>query len=287
MTIRQALKEFLQEKILENKRPATVAWYESTISYLLRDMLDEEVEHLTRQRVVEVLSRDVAPSTLANYDRALRGFVNWLLAVDYLRANPFRGRKRPKEEWRLKQVLSAEEIKALFKAASRDPRFRYRNLSILALALGSGLRASEICRLQLGDVNWEEMTVTVAGKTGAGVVPLTRETMRYLRLYVERERKTTTPYLFAHRNRPLTPQSLSTWIRRQAKAAGIQRPIGMHLLRHTFATHYLNSGGDPYTLQRILRHKSPAMTSRYLHFITDDLRRRLAPIDLVALARMG
>lgn len=285
MTIRQALKEFLTEKSLENKRPKTIEWYNNTVSYLLRDYLDQDVQVLTRQLVAQVLDKKVKPATLANYDRALRGFVNWLLAVDYLEKNPFKGRKRPKDEFYLKPVLTQEEIKALFKAASRDPRYRYRNLSILALALGSGLRAAEICRLQLGDVLWDEAALRVVGKNGPGVVPLTRETMRYLRLYVERERKTTTPYLFAHRNRPLTTSSLSSWIRRQAKAAGIDRPIGMHILRHTFATHYLNAGGDPYTLQRILRHKSPAMTTRYLHFLTEDLRRRLNPIDLVALAR--
>lgn len=285
MTIRQALKEFLQEKTLENKRPATIKWYSSTLEYLLRDYMDLEVEAIDRQLVNQVLDKKVKPATLANYDRALRGFVNWLVGVDYLAKNPFKGRKRPKEEFYLKEVLTPEEIKALFKAASRDPRYRYRNMSILALALGSGLRAAEICRLQLGDILWDEYALRVQGKNGPGLVPLTRETVRYLRLYVERERKTTTPYLFAHRNKPLTTHSLSSWIRRQAKAAGIERPVGMHLLRHTFATHYLNAGGDPYTLQRILRHKSPNMTTRYLHFLTEDLRRRLNPIDLVALAR--
>ncbi|ABU96838.1 hypothetical protein [Thermus phage P23-45] len=285
MTIEQALKEFLKEKRLEGKREKTLRWYESTVRYLLKEHLNKPLDALTRNLVVEVLDKPVAPATLANYDRALRGFVNWLIGVEYLEHNPFKGRKRPKEEFYLKDVLTLDEIKALFKAAMRDPRYRYRNASILALALGSGLRAAEICRLQVADILWDEMAVRVHGKTGHGVVPVTRETLRYLRLYLDRERKATSPYLFVHRNRPLTSEVLSHWIKRQAKVAGINKKVGMHLLRHTFATNYLKSGGDPFTLQRILRHKSPAMTSRYLHFLTADLRERLEPIDLVSLAR--
>jgi integrase/recombinase XerD len=285
MLIEEALKEFLKEKRLEGKREKTIRWYDSTVRYLLKDYLHEPLEVLTRGVITKVLDKKVSPATLANYDRALRGFVNWLIGVEYLSTNPFKGRKRPKEEFRLKDVLTLDEVKRLFQVAMKDPRYRYRNASILALALGSGLRAAEICRLQVADIMWDDMLLRVHGKTGYGVVPLTRETMRYLRLYLDRERKATSPYLFVHRNRPLTSEVLSHWIKRQAKAAGIEKKVGMHLLRHTFATNYLKNGGDPFTLQRILRHKSPAMTHRYLHFLPSDLLERLEAIDLVSLAK--
>ncbi len=285
MTIRQALEEFLTEKKLEGRRPATLDWYSKNIELLLRPYMDQDVSVLTRALVTQVLNREVSRSTLAIYDRALRGFCNWLFGVGYLQENPFRGRKRPKEEFRLKPVLTLDELRALYRVAGKDPRYRYRNRAILAVAMSTGLRASEICRLTLQDVLWDEHALSVQGKTGPGVVPLTRDTVKALRLYVERERKATVPWLFVHQNRPLTPQSLSRWIHRLAKMAGINRPVGMHLLRHTFATHYLKNGGDPYTLQRILRHKSPAMTTRYLHFLTEDLREKLQPIDLVAMVK--
>jgi integrase/recombinase XerD len=285
MTIRLALEEFLTEKKLEGRRPATLTWYRKTVEYLLRDYLDQDLAVLNRALVTKVLHRDVRPSTLALYDRALRGFCNWLFGVGYLQENPFRGRKRPKDEFYLKPVLSLDELKRLYLAAGRDPRFRYRNQAILAVVLSTGLRASELCRLTLQDVLWDEMALRVQGKTGPGVVPLTRDTLKALRLYVERERKANVPWLFVHANKPLTPQSLSRWINRLAKAAGIERPVGMHLLRHTFATHYLRNGGDVFTLQRILRHRSPSMTSRYLHFLTDDLREKLQPLDLVGMVK--
>ncbi|MFD3004339.1 tyrosine-type recombinase/integrase [Thermus tengchongensis] len=287
MTILEALEEFLQEKRVEGKRPATIRWYQQTVSYLLREHLDQPLVALNRSLVTQALLKNVSQATLGNYDRALRGFCNWLVAVGYLDKNPFQGRKRPRQDFRPRQVLSLDEIAALFAAARKDPRFRFRNQAILALALGAGLRASEICRLTLQDIQWEEAVLRVEGKTGFSVVPLTKDTLRYLRLYVDRERRATIPYLFVHRNRPLNANALSRWIHRLAKTAGIDRPVGMHLLRHTFATHFLKSGGDPFTLQRILRHKTPAMTSRYLHLLTEDLRERLQTVDLVALVKRG
>lgn len=287
MTIFEALMEFLQEKRVEGKRPATIRWYQQTVSYLLREHLDQPLETLNRHVVTQALLKNVSQATLGNYDRALRGFCNWLVAVGYLAKNPFQGRKRPRQDFRLRQVLSLDEIAALFAAARKDPRFRFRNQAILALALGTGLRASEICRLTLQDIQWEEAILRVEGKTGFGVVPLTRDTLRYLRLYVDRERRATIPFLFVHRNRPLNANALSRWIHRLARKAGIDRPVGMHLLRHTFATHFLKNGGDPFTLQRILRHKTPAMTSRYLHLLTEDLRERLQTVDIVGLVKKG
>lgn len=287
MTIFEALMEFLQEKRVEGKRAATIRWYQQTVSYLLREHLDQPLETLNRHVVTQALLKNVSQATLGNYDRALRGFCNWLVAVGYLVKNPFQGRKRPRQDFRLRQVLSLDEIAALFAAARKDPRFRFRNQAILALALGTGLRASEICRLTLQDIQWEEAILRVEGKTGFGVVPLTRDTLRYLRLYVDRERRATIPFLFVHRNRPLNANALSRWIHRLARKAGIDRPVGMHLLRHTFATHFLKNGGDPFTLQRILRHKTPAMTSRYLHLLTEDLRERLQTVDIVGLVKKG
>ncbi len=285
MTIREALDEFLTERKLEGRRPATLHWYKTTIEYLLRDYLDEPVDRINRQLLTRVLDKNVKPATLANYDRALRGFVNWLVAVEYLPKNPFAGRKRPKVEFEHKPVLTLEELQRLFKAAAKDKRYRYRNQAMLSVILSTGLRAAEVSRLQIQDIYWDERALMVRGKTGEAAVPLTRETLKFLRLYVERERKATVPELFVHHGKPLTPQSISRWVHRLAKMAGIERPVGAHLLRHTFATHYLKNGGDPFTLQRILRHKSPAMTSRYLHFLTDDLREKLQPFDLVSLAK--
>lgn len=285
MTVREALVEFLREKRLEGRRPATLAWYERQVQLLLRPYLDQPLETLTRSLVSTVLSRSVNPNTLANYDRALRGFCNWLTEVGYLSANPFRGRKRPKEEFKLKQVLTVEELKALYRVVQKESRFRWRNLALLSVFLSTGLRASEVCRLKVNDIDWELATLQVFGKTGHAAVPLTKDTLKALRLYVERERKATIPELFVYANKPLNIHALHRWLNRATRKAGIQRPIGLHLLRHTFATHFLRSGGDPFTLQRILRHRTPAMTSRYLHFLTDDLRDKLQPLDLVSLIR--
>lgn len=272
MIIREAIKEFLLDHQGRGSKPKTIFWYKSTLSRLLKPYLESPATDLTVFVVNKVLNMPhLRPASLANYDRALRGFCNWLHGVELIEKNPFEKRKRPKESFQLKEVLSLEEIGKLFEVAKLDKRFRYRNQAILAIFLDAGLRASEVARLQLTDVGWEDGTLKVNGKTGYSAVPIGRKTLKLLRTYVTKERKGQSGTLFLYDGKPLNQESLSHLVSRTAKRAGIVRPVGCHLLRHSYATHYLKSGGDPFSLQRTLRHSSPAMTQRYLHFVIADL----------------
>lgn len=278
MLVRDALAEFLHDHKGRGSRPKTIDWYGRTITMLLGPWLDHDTTALTVFTINRALDRDVKPASLANYDRALRGFCNWLAGpgVGVLDRNPFQGRKRPRDDWQPKRVLTPEEVARVFTEAKHDKRFRYRNEAILCLFLEAGLRASEVARLQLRAVDWEAGVVTVQGKSGNATMPLTRRTIKAMRLYASRERKGVDPHLFLYDGRPLNQGALSHLTNRIGKRAGLDRPLGTHLLRHTFATTYLRNGGDGFSLQRLLRHRSPAMTSRYVHFIiSGDLADKL------------
>lgn len=273
MQIREALDEFMAEHRGRGSRPKTMQWYESTITRLLRAHLDAEVSALTPLLVNRVLDiSGVSPSSLANYDRALRGFCNWLHGVGELERNPFAKRKRPRERFEPKQVLSEDEIAEMLRVARRSERARFRKAAILMLFLETGIRASELARLQLCDFDPLMGLVRIDGKTGAGTVPVGKGTVKVMRSYISQERKGRDPHLFLYAGKPLNQNSLSHLIARIAKEAGITRPVSCHLLRHTAATLFLRNGGSPFALQRLLRHQSPAMVSRYVHFMVEDLR---------------
>lgn len=275
MLISEAVQEFLNDHHARGSRPKTMHWYRTTLTRLLTPYWGEDVDALTVFKVNKMLRLDdVSPSTVANYDRALRGFCNWLSGVGELKVNPFAGRKRPRESFKVRDVLTQDEIAALFRVASEDKRFRYRHRAMLFLFLECGLRASELARLEITDVDWVQSTVRINGKTGFGVLPLSRRAVQALRLYTSRERRSVGKWLFVYDGKPLNQNSLSHLVSRLGKRAGIERTIGTHLLRHTFATHYLRNGGDAFSLQRMMRHGSMSMTMRYVNFVNSDLKHK-------------
>lgn len=215
MLVRDALAEFLMDHKGRGSRPKTIEWYGKTVANLLKPWLDHEAAALTVFTINRALDRPVKPSTLPIYDRALRGFCNWLASpgVGVLDRNPFVGRKRPRDDWQPKRVLTQDEIVRVFFEAKHDKRFRYRNEAILCLFLEAGLRASEVARLQLRAVDWEAGIVTVQGKSGNATMPLTRRTLKAMRLYASRERKGLDPHLFLYDGKPLNQGALSQPVR--------------------------------------------------------------------------
>jgi site-specific recombinase XerD len=271
MTIGEAIEYFLADHRRLGSRPDTIRWYRATLGLLLRDRLGEPVTALTKPLMVKVLDRNVSTNTKAIYERALRGFTRALYRDGIIPRFPFEGMKRPREEYRPKKTLTQEEINRLFAAAGSDPRYRLRNRAMLYVLLQAGLRASEVARMRVEDVDWENAAIIVRGKAGDAFVPMSRDVYRAMKAYLTTERKGQSRYFFATGSLAVTGASVSRWVQRLAKRAGLSRPVGAHLLRHTFATNYLRAGGDAFRLQRLMRHKTAAMTQRYVNLVLDDV----------------
>ncbi len=281
MQIAEALDEFLAEHRARGSRPKTVRYYRCTLDNLLRPYMQQPVTDLNvflcNRALQAVADRGVKPATLASADRALRGFCSWLTGVQLLQKNPMQGKKRPKLRWEPKQVLSQAEIKKLFAVANADARYRERNTAILYLLLGCGLRAGEIAALHLTDIDWEQGILKVNGKTGYGQVPADKRTMQVLRRYVTHSRKSTSQVsqVFVFNLRPITADTVSKLIARMGRRAEIGRPIGPHICRHTFATAFIEGGGDAFSLKRILRHTTLFTSMQYVHSGTASIRLKM------------
>ncbi len=276
MTVEEALKEFLADQKARGNRPATLHWYRVTLCRLLPDDLGQPLSEFTPFLVTRALnaaaSRGLRPATLANYDRALRGFCAWLLGVELITRDPMKGRRRPRVRWELKATATREELAALFRAAKHDPRHRDRFTAMLVLLVGCGLRAGEVASLKLADVDWQEGTLRVHGKTGGRLVPMNRATMKALRRYVTHGRRGQHPNVFVYGGQPIGSTTVTHVIHGLSKRAGLSRHIGAHALRHCFATEFLRNGGDVLALRRILGHSTLATTALYTHHVTEDLR---------------
>lgn len=275
MKLRDALTAYLLDHRARGSRPRTVDWHTQVLTPLLRPWLDDDVTTLTVFVVNQALNRDVKPNTLANYERSLRAFTNWLMGVDLIQRDPFKGKRRVKQVFEAKRTLSHAEIQILFRAVRATTRQQARNMALLALFLDTGLRAAEVARLKLADVNWETGTLRVDGKTGPGTVAFGRHTLKLLRRYVTHARRTTDPHLFVFDGKPLTSPSLSRWAKRLGQRAGLGDDIGCHTFRRTFATICIENGMDFFSLQRAMRHATPAMTQRYINLDFSHVRRQI------------
>ena len=186
---------------------------------------------------------------------------------------------RPRVPQRLPQILSREEIAALFEHTTN-----LKHRAFLMTTYGAGLRLSEACHLQIGDIDSDRMTIRVEQGKGAKdrYTLLSPGLLKELRRYwiAHRPRQ----WLFASPRVSAQPLSAHTAHRiyHAAKArAGITKTGGIHALRHAFATHLLEAGTDVHTIQRLLGHGSLSTTARYFHLAQKHLSGAHSPLDLL------
>lgn len=161
-----------------------------------------------------------------------------------------------------------------------DENIHLRNLAILELLYGAGLRVSELITLDVTQVDFDSSAIRVTGKRSkTRIVPLPSQTNAALRRYVDDVRKTfikapTGLVFLSSRGRALSRQAVYTLISKMATAAGVKGYIGPHTLRHTYAVHLLQGGADLRAVQELLGHESVATTQVYTELQTDEVKSR-------------
>jgi integrase/recombinase XerD len=181
---------------------------------------------------------------------------------------------------RLPQILTRDEVARLLNSA-RDIRAR----TLLTTTYAAGLRLSEVCNLQLTDIESSPERMCLKVRQGKGskdrYTLLSPRLLETLRLYWRAARPTI--WLFPNRsgNGPLYDKTAQRIYHAARSAAGIERGGGIHSLRHAFATHLLESGVDIHTIQRLLGHGHVGTTMRYFHLARTHLTGTTSPLELL------
>jgi integrase/recombinase XerD len=212
-----------------------------------------------------------------------KAFSKWLAAEGKVHNDPFATVRLPRPSRKIPEPFSDEEVKLLLKA-TRSTRNLQRDKAILLLLLDSGLRVSELARLEVERIHFENGTAAakVLGKGGKErMVPIGREATRQLRRYLGDRRS---GWLFPGRNgKPLGVRRLEYIIEECARLAGVNgKRCSPHTFRHTFARKYLLNGGDPFSLQQILGHSSLQTVRLYVNLWSTDIQaqhRKYSPAD--------
>jgi site-specific recombinase XerD len=184
--------------------------------------------------------------------------------------------ERPRRERRLPTVLSREELHRLL-AAVRNPK----HLAILSIAYSSGLRVSEVVRLRPVDLDRTRGLIRVKGGKGRKdrVTLLSETALAMVDAYLEGASPGSWLFPGSRPGRHLNARSVQKVTAAAGKRAGITKKVTPHMLRHSFATHLLESGTDVRLIQELLGHASVRTTEIYTHVSRRQLRRIRSPFD--------
>jgi integrase/recombinase XerD len=213
---------------------------------------------------------DLAPSTVARRSAALRRFFGFLIDDGFRKDDPSDGLPRPRLERPLPRILEKDEVQRMFEAAedrsASGELIALRNLALLELLYGSGLRASELVSLPRGAVRSGQPFLMIRGKGSKDrLVPISSRAEAAVAKWSE-VAPGGRPWLFPSGKTHLSRVRLFQIVRAMAADAGIPpERVSPHVLRHAFATHLLSGGADLRVLQSLLGHADIATTQIYTH----------------------
>jgi len=276
MNSEELLASFLRH--LKDERrlsPHTLSAYQRDLSKFLAFCCHGTIELATldsyavRQFAAQCHRSGLSPRSIARRLSALRQFLAYLVQERLLASNPAVTVQAPKPARRLPATMDTDQVASLL-ALEGDDLFTVRDRAMLELFYSSGLRLSELVGLDLIDLDLPDQTVRVTGKGNkTRIVPVGRYAIAALKSWIELRAAITAAdenALFVSRlGARLAGRTVQARLKQWAKRQGVGLPIHPHMLRHSFATHLLESSGNLRAVQELLGHASISTTQIYTH----------------------
>ncbi|MGH8676475.1 MAG: tyrosine recombinase XerC [Burkholderiales bacterium] len=265
--------------------PATLASYRHALSLLCalaQDARLEALETARLRRFVALLhAQGLSGRTLAKTLSAWRGLYSWLVRHRRFRSNPVRGLRSPRSPRPLPKALSVEQAQQLLGSEPGAAPELLRDQAMFELMYSSGLRLAELVALDADDgrLDLRERQVTVTGKGAkTRTVPVGAQAREALQRWLEARAQLASAkeraLFVGARGRRIAPRVVNARLKALARRRGLRTPIHPHVLRHSFASHVLQSSQDLRAVQEMLGHSSISTTQVYTH------------LDFQALARV-
>jgi integrase/recombinase XerC len=271
------LAAFLKRLATERRlSPHTVEAYERDLRALLAFCEREQIASFpaldsfsVRRFAAESHRRGLGARSIARRLSAVRTFLNYLIETGVLKSNPGVHVQAPKAPRRLPATLDPDQVASLL-AISGDEPMTLRDRAILELFYSSGLRLAELVGLSLGDVDAADRVVRVLGKgSKARVVPVGKQALAALKDWLAVRSEIARPGELAlfvgRRGERVSPRTVQKRVNEWAKRQGTPTGVHPHMLRHSFATHVLESSRNLRAVQEMLGHASLSTTQIYTH----------------------
>ena len=277
--MRRYIFDFLRYlKTEKNVSPHTERSYLSDLEQLF-DFLGETdlamADHQTlRQYVGHLVKLKVRKSSIARKLSAIRSFFKYLNRAGLLQNNPARLIATPRQEKRLPAVLTVDDALRLMEAPGKGDVTELRDRAVLEALYSTGIRASELTGMNREDISRHDRLIRIRGKgRKERIVPVGGKALDAIDAYLRQRTTSGEPaaVFIGPSGKRLTARTVQRILENYRKKLGLTSKASPHTLRHSFATHLLESGADLRSLQELLGHASLSTTQRYTHLNIDML----------------
>lgn len=255
----------------------TIRTYTGMATTFLRFLSPKEASECTSDDLVRLVDEYILPAGLSySYQNQMVSAVKKFYGKIYRSVIDPGEFTRPRPQHRLPNVLSKEEVKRILDAPVNE-----KHRAMLSLIYACGLRRSELIELVPGDLERDRKLLRIRQSKGFRdrVVPLSEKVIQMIDLYITHFRPE--KYLFEgqYRGNRYSASSLDKIFKEANKRAGLKKEVTLHGLRHSYATHLLESGTDLRYIQELLGHKSSRTTEIYTHVTTKSIQKIRSPFD--------
>lgn len=305
ITLQQAVRGYQLAAGARHLSQHTIDHYNNVFQKAIRFLgADVSISSITHQNIETFLDsfQNITNTTILHYYSALAALWTWALKEEIVSVHIVHKIRPPKPEKREIVPFNEAEIKAMLSVVARSKAYERpgkrksdhalgtadRNRAILLMLVDTGLRASELCELQLNQLDHRNNRVQVLGKGSLErSVPFSPRTAQAIWRYLTSrpDARPDDPVFVTSLGRPLDRNQLRKQLGIIGRRASLHK-VHPHRFRHTFAIWYLRNGGDPYTLQLLLGHSTLDMVKHYLRLAQVDIdaaHRRASPVDNWAL----
>ena len=308
--LRNLLQSFIFDCEAKNLSPKTISWYSELLNQFLTFLskkfdaeyvykvttqhIREYINYLKQKPVINNVTGSIMKIGLSSHSirdnfAAIRVFFNFLENENYIQNNPVKPLKAPRQEKKIINTLTLEQIKKLLRTADKKTYFGFRDYVIMCAFLDTGIRLNELSNLKNDDINFAENYFIVYGKgKKERVIPISSKLKRLFFKLIEKSRYQYQDYLFVDKyGEKLSGSAIRQMVKRLGKKAGIKNVrLSPHTFRHTFAKMWILNGGDAFSLQKILGHTTMDMVRNYVNLASEDIKvqhRKFSPLDRIGL----
>jgi integrase/recombinase XerD len=267
--------QMLVDLQLSGAKPRTQETYlreaENLAKYFNRSPAQLGEDELKEYLFYLIKERHLSEGTFRFYVAGLK----FLYRTTLKREWPVEKIKCPRREKKLPVVLDLSEVKSLFSVTKN-----LKHKAMLMITYSSGLRVSEAAKLKLTDIDSTRMTVRIMGKGGKDRYSILSQTaLEHLRQYWRKYHPKEWLFEGQKKDDHISTNSIQQLFYKAKKLARITKPVSIHTLRHSFATHLIEAGTSLHHVQLLLGHRSPTTTTVYLHVSRLNLSQVTSPLD--------
>ncbi|MDF1831111.1 MAG: tyrosine recombinase XerC [Porticoccaceae bacterium] len=260
----------------KNLSPLTTKSYLRDLSRLQSLLEDQAIETLSdidtqhvRSALATLHKNGLSSASLQRWLSSVRTFFRYALQKQWLRTNPAEGVKAPSKAKKLPKLMDADQATQLVSLTGNDWH-SIRDRALLELLYSSGLRLAEVANVDVGDIYTNEGTIRVTGKGNkTRLVPVGSCALiaieHWLKVRNERALEHEKALFVSQRGKRISHRAIQQRVKLIAQKQGISQPIHPHMLRHSFASHMLESSGDLRAVQELLGHANLSTTQVYTH----------------------